>query len=90
MGITICNLGKFYAFLCDIVEDIVATIFYTQSLNSGPKLLNMNKAHVGNSEQGASCIKLSYATCPALSFTQIAVNKLRNYHFTMAMVFIDS
>ena len=33
------------------MEDMVATIFYTQSLNSGPKLLNMNKAHVGNSEQ---------------------------------------
>ena len=72
MDITVCNPGKFHDFLRDIVEDMVATIFYTQSLNSGPKLLNMNKAYVGNSEQGASCIKLSYSSCPTLSFTQLS------------------
>ena len=72
MDITMCNPGKFHDFQRDIVEDMVATIFYTQSLNSGPKLLNMNKAYVGNSEQGASCIKLSYSSCPMLSFTQLS------------------
>ena len=72
MDITICNPGKIHAFLCDTVEGMVATIFYTQILNSGPKLLHMNKAHVGNSEQGASCIKHSYPSCPTLSFTQLS------------------
>ena len=33
MDITMCNPGKFHDFLRDIVEDMVATIFYTRDLS---------------------------------------------------------